>query len=274
MLEEFFKIIDPTTLNQQGADIGKQYRTGIYYVSDGSRDASKDLSVINKVFSEEKNKYGEKNKSVVTEIKPLRTFYEAEDYHQKYLDKNPSGYCHIDLDLIPKDILEIESVSSELIDDYEFDDCNYKYFTPEEKEEKLKRLSEIEFNVTQNSATEAPFTGKYDKFNEEGIFVDIVSGEPLFTSLDKFDSNCGWPSFTKTIDHDTVEENQDNSHGMVRTEVKSKIGKSHLGHLFDDGPIERGGKRYCINSASLRFIPVKNLKKEGYGEYYELFKNK
>ncbi|MEA4956124.1 MAG: peptide-methionine (S)-S-oxide reductase MsrA [Methanobrevibacter sp.] len=272
LLEEFFKIIDPTTLNQQGADIGKQYRTGIYYVSDGSRDASKDLSIINKVFSEEKNKYGEKNKSVVTEIKPLRTFYEAEDYHQKYLDKNPSGYCHIDLDLIPKDILEIESVSSELIDDYEFDECNYKYFTPEEKEEKLKRLSEIEFNVTQNSATEAPFTGKYDKFNEEGIFVDIVSGEPLFTSLDKFDSNCGWPSFTKTIDHDTVEENQDNSHGMVRTEVKSKIGKSHLGHLFDDGPIERGGKRYCINSASLRFIPVKDLKKEGYGEYYELFK--
>ncbi|BBL62738.1 hypothetical protein MARBORIA2_10680 [Methanobrevibacter arboriphilus] len=272
MIEEFFKIIDPTTLNQQGADIGKQYRTGIYYVSDGSREASKDLAIIKNVFSQEQKKHEGHNKSVVTEIKPLESFYEAEDYHQKYLDKNPSGYCHINLDLIPKDILEIETTSSELIDDYDFDECNYKYFTPEEKEERLKRLSSLEYEVTQKNATEAPGTGKYNDFNEEGIYVDVVSGEPLFTSLDKFDSGCGWPSFTKTIDDDVIDESKDTSHGMVRTELKSKIAKSHLGHVFDDGPIEKGGKRYCINSASLKFIPLKDLKKEGYGDYLQLFK--
>lgn len=272
LIEEFFKIIDPTTLNQQGGDIGKQYRTGIYYASDGSREASKDLAIINSVFSQEQKKHEDNNKSVVTEIKPLESFYEAEDYHQKYLDKNPSGYCHIDLDLIPKDILEIETTSSELIDDYDFDECNYKYFTPEEKEERLKKLSSLEYEVTQKNATETPGTGKYNDFNEEGIYVDIVSGEPLFTSLDKFDSGCGWPSFTKTINDDVIDKNKDTSHGMVRTELKSKIAKSHLGHVFDDGPIEKGGKRYCINSASLKFIPLKNLKKEGYGDYLHLFK--
>lgn len=176
------------------------------------------------------------------------------------------------MDLIPKDILEIETTSSELIDDYDFDECNYKYFTPEEKEERLKKLSSLEYEVTQKNATETPGTGKYNDFNEEGIYVDIVSGEPLFTSLDKFDSGCGWPSFTKTINDDVIDKNKDTSHGMVRTELKSKIAKSHLGHVFDDGPIEKGGKRYCINSASLKFIPLKNLKKEGYGVNLHLFK--
>lgn len=273
LLEEFFKIIDPTTLNQQGNDIGKQYRSGIYYSTDGSlEDSEEDLAVINKVFAEEQKKQKKFNKSVVTEVKPLKSFYAAEEYHQKYLEKNPAGYCHIDLSSLPEDILEIESTSSELIGDYDDEGCGYEDFTDEEKERKLKELSPIEYNVTQNSATETPGTGKYNDFTEEGIYIDIVSGEPLFTSLDKFDSKCGWPSFTKPINKNVISESEDTSHGMLRTELKSKIAKSHLGHVFDDGPIDKGGKRYCINSASLRFIPVSDLEKEGYGEYNYLFK--
>lgn len=273
LLEEFFKIIDPTTLNQQGNDIGKQYRTGIYYPSDGSlEDSEEDLAVINKVFAEEEKKQRKSNKLVVTEIKPLKSFYDAEEYHQKYLEKNPNGYCHIDLSSLPDDVLEIESTSSELIDDYDLEGCGYKDFTDEEKERKLKKLSHLEYNVTQNNDTEMPGTGEYNNFSEEGIYVDIVSGEPLFTSFDKFDSGCGWPSFTKPISENFISESDDTSHGMFRTEVKSKIAKSHLGHVFDDGPVDKGGKRYCINSASLRFIPVSDLEKEGYGEYKKLFK--
>lgn len=273
LLEEFFKIIDPTTLNQQGNDIGPQYRTGIYYSTDeGSEDSKEDLAIINGVFAEEQKKQKGFNKSVVTEIKPLKSFYDAEEYHQKYLEKNPTGYCHIDLSSLPEDILEIETTSSELIDDYNFEGCGYEDFTEEEKERKLKELSPLEYDVTQNNATEAPGTGKYNDFTEDGIYVDVVSGEPLFTSLDKFDSAWGWPSFTKPVSDHIIEENEDTSHGMVRTELKSKIAKSHLGHVFDDGPADKGGKRYCINSASLKFIPVSELEKEGYGEYSYLFK--
>lgn len=272
LLEKFFKIIDPTTLNQQGNDIGKQYRTGIYYSTDESESSENDLSIINNVLGEEQLKQKEFNKAVVTEVKPLESFYDAEEYHQKYLEKNPRGYCHIDLSKLPEDILEIESTSSELIDDYDIEGCGYEDFSEEEKERKLKELSPIEYDVTQNNATEAPGTGKYNNFVEEGIYVDVVSGEPLFTSIDKFDSGCGWPSFTKPIDEDIMSESKDTSHGMVRTELKSKIAKSHLGHVFDDGPSERGGKRYCINSASLRFIPASDMEKEGYGEYSYLFK--
>lgn len=264
ILEEFFKIIDPTSLNRQGGDIGNQYRTGIYY-SD-----KKDLAIINKVFENEQKKY---MNNIVTEIEPIDVFYEAEEYHQKYLEKNPRGYCHIDLSLIPKDILDIEDTTTELVDDYNFYDCSYKNFTPEEKEARLKELSQEEYEVTQNNATELPFSGKYNFHKEEGIYVDVVSGEPLFTSLDKFDSNCGWPSFTKPIAKDSMIEKKDTSHGMIRTEVKSKVAKSHLGHVFADGPKDKGGRRYCINSASLRFIPVSELEKEGYGEYVSLFKN-
>jgi methionine-R-sulfoxide reductase len=135
----------------------------------------------------------------------------------------------------------------------------------------ISRLSREQFRVTQQSATERPFENAYWDHDAPGIYVDIVSGEPLFSSLDKFDSDCGWPSFTKPVDPENVEERSDNTQGMSRTEVRSSHADSHLGHVFDDGPRDAGGLRYCINSASLRFIPLEELESEGYGEYLKLF---
>ncbi|WP_367300979.1 peptide-methionine (R)-S-oxide reductase MsrB [Leuconostoc carnosum] len=138
-------------------------------------------------------------------------------------------------------------------------------------DELKQRLTSEEYEVTQHAATERPFTGKYDQWWDDGIFVDIVSGEPLFSSIDKYDSGCGWPSFTKGIDDDNINRHVDHSLGMTRTEVTSSEAGSHLGHLFTDGPVDKGGLRYCINSASLRFVPKKDLEKEGYSQYLELF---
>jgi peptide-methionine (R)-S-oxide reductase len=137
--------------------------------------------------------------------------------------------------------------------------------------ETIARLTPEQFHVTQESGTERPFENEFWDHQEPGIYVDVVSGEPLFSSLDKFDSHCGWPSFTKPLESDHVEEFSDRTHGMVRTEVRSAHGDSHLGHVFDDGPSDKGGLRYCINSASLRFIPLDELESEGYGEYAKLF---
>lgn len=137
--------------------------------------------------------------------------------------------------------------------------------------EVIARLSPEQFRVTQQNATERPFDNSFWDYHEPGIYVDIVSGEPLFSSLDKFDSGCGWPSFTKPLEPENVEERVDTSHGMIRTEVRSSHGDSHLGHVFDDGPRNEGGLRYCINSASLRFIPLEELESEGYGEYRRPF---
>jgi methionine-R-sulfoxide reductase len=140
--------------------------------------------------------------------------------------------------------------------------------------EAVASLSPEQYVVTQRNGTEPPFENAYWDNHEPGLYVDIVSGEPLFTSFNKFDSNCGWPSFTKPIDAENVIENNDTTHGMVRTEVRSANGDSHLGHVFPDGPREEGGLRYCINSASLRFIPLEELESEGYGDYRKLFEEK
>ena len=137
----------------------------------------------------------------------------------------------------------------------------------------LAKLTPLQYRVTQDSATERPFDNAFNEHREPGLSVDIVSGEPLFTSLDKFDSHCGWPSFSRPADAANVIERHDASHGMLRTEVRSRHGDSHLGHVFDDGPRDRGGLRYCINSASLRFIALADLEKEGYGEYRRLFES-
>lgn len=138
--------------------------------------------------------------------------------------------------------------------------------------DKLKdKLSDISYKVTQENATEMPFTSPYDNFYEDGIYVDIVSGEVLFSSLDKYDAGCGWPSFTKTLNDKNIIEKTDLSHGMIRTEVRSKSADSHLGHVFPDGPKDKGGLRYCINGASLRFIPKDKMEEEGYGQYLDIF---
>ncbi|WP_105956054.1 peptide-methionine (R)-S-oxide reductase MsrB [Apilactobacillus quenuiae] len=140
------------------------------------------------------------------------------------------------------------------------------------KEDLKSVLTDEQYNVTQNAGTEMPFTNKYDDFFEDGLYVDIVSGEPLFTSRDKYNSGCGWPAFTKPVDQKNINSNLDTSHGMVRNEVKSSKADSHLGHVFPDGPKDKGGLRYCINSASLKFIPVDQLENSGYGEYLDIFK--
>ena len=139
------------------------------------------------------------------------------------------------------------------------------------KEALKQRLTEIQYEVTQNEVTERPFSGEYDEFFEEGIYVDVVSGEPLFSSKDKFDAGCGWPSFSRPIQNTTLTEKEDHKLNRVRTEVRSQKADSHLGHVFPDGPEELGGLRYCINSAALRFIPKADLEKEGYGEFLQYF---
>ena len=139
------------------------------------------------------------------------------------------------------------------------------------KQEAIRKLTSMQYNVTQESGTEPPFRNEFWNHKEKGLYVDIVSGEPLFSSLEKYDSGCGWPSFTKPLYNEHIQEKRDLSHGMIRTEVRSTEGDSHLGHVFNDGPRDQGGLRYCINSAALRFISKEDLEKEGYGEYRKLF---
>jgi len=239
LMNNFFDIIDPTSLNKQGNDIGTQYRTGIYYIN------NEDKQIIENFIKNISEKY---NKPIVVEVKKLENFYNAEEYHQKYLEKNPGGYCHINLSAPDR-------------------------YKKSSKEELKERLNDIQYNVTQNDETEQPFSSEYNKNFRDGIYVDIVSGEPLFSSLDKFDAGCGWPSFTKPINPKHIKEKEDFSHNIHRTEVRSSFGDSHLGHVFEDGPKDKGGLRYCINGAALRFIPKEDLQKEGYGEFLYLFEN-
>lgn len=144
-----------------------------------------------------------------------------------------------------------------------------KKYIKKSKEQLKEELTELQYKVTQENATEAPFTNEYDNFNEKGIYVDITTGEPLFLSSDKFNSGCGWPAFSRPISRKVIKEKIDKSHGMIRTEVRSNTGDAHLGHVFTDGPDELGGLRYCINSASLKFIPMDKMKDAGYEQYLE-----
>ena len=237
LLLAYFYVIDPTVQNRQGNDRGSQYQTGVYYTNESARETVKRIAEIERGRSEK----------FFVEIGPLKNYYPAEEYHQDYLEKNPGGYCHID----------VSRAADPVIDGSLY---------PKPDEETLRSLlTADQYAVTQEGMTERAFSNEYfDKF-DRGIYVDVATGEPLFSSRDKFESGCGWPSFTKPISADVVNYKEDLSYNMRRTEVRSRMGKSHLGHVFDDGPRDRGGLRYCINSLAIRFIPEADMEKEGYG---------
>ena len=241
LLSLFYEAIDPTSVNKQGNDKGIQYRTGIYYTD------TDDRPLVEKSLAELQERLG---KPVAIESGPLENYCPAEGYHQQYLDKNPGGYCHIGTAAFEKAARAV---------------VNPADYSPPNKADLNDILTAEQYNVTQKSATEPPFRNEYWDTFAPGIYVDITTGEPLFASADKFDSGCGWPSFSKPVDPNVVREQSDLSHGMIRTEVKSRVGQAHLGHVFNDGPKENGGLRYCINSASLRFIPRQDMEQEGYG---------
>lgn len=246
LLLAYFYVIDPTVKNRQGNDIGSQYQTGIYYADEQSRETAQ------RIYDLEKSRRTEFH----VELEPLVNFYPAEEYHQDYLQKNPNGYCHI-----PR--AEIELFSK-----LKIDPGDYRKPAAEAIRD---RLTAEQYRITQENGTERPFKNEFWNKFEKGIYVDIVTGEPLFSSTDKFESGCGWPAFSKPIEAPAVIERQDNSHGMRRTEVRSRAGDSHLGHVFEGDPDSPNGVRYCINSAALRFIPYEKMEAEGYGYLLSVF---
>lgn len=261
LLTYFFKVVDPTSLNRQGNDRGAQYRSGIYY-----RDPA-DKATIEQVVAGEQKKYSAK---IVTEVVPLRNYYVAETYHQKYLVKNPNGYCHIDLKSLDKDPMNKKNVKAKA--DKQPQSVVGKTYQKPSPEEIKNKLTELQYQVTQKDGTESPFNNEYWNNHEAGIYVDVVTGEPLFSSRDKFDSGTGWPSYTQPIAPEAVTVRTDKKLFMERVEVRSSVGDSHLGHLFNDGPADKGGLRYCMNSASLRFVPLAKMAEEGYADLIRLVK--
>ena len=335
LLEAFFRSIDPTSVNKQGNDRGTQYRSGIYWIDES------DVPAIEAAVARVQAHY---SKPLATEVLPLGNFTDAESYHQDYLDKNPFGYCHVDLGDADR---FVEEKLAECVDGSEEaggykdstgptaagrykDGANHtdardgrdgadssgardlkngadptgagefgngtdpaggacqlspkainawqafvidkrlaresrRYQKPTDAE-LFGKLTPQQFDVTQNAATDAPFSHPYDEEFEPGIYVDVVTGEPLFFSQDKYDAGCGWPSFTRPISQAVIDESLDTSIPyMPRTEVRSHGGDSHLGHVFTDGPVNEGGLRYCINGNALRFVPKADMAKEGYG---------
>lgn len=249
ILDHFFTIIDPTSLNKQGNDRGTQYRSGVFFTDPA------DQEVIDQVVKEQQERFDDK---IVTEIEPLTSYTLAEEEHQDYLEKNPDGYCHVEFDS-----LEDQEIPS-LIDAAD-------YPKPSDKELKAK-LTDDQYKVTQGNDTEAAFSNEYWDTFEDGIYIDVATGEPVFSSKDKYDSQCGWPSFTQPITPEVVTEYKDKSFNMVRVEVRSRAGDSHLGHVFEDGPKDKGGLRYCINSAAIDFVALEDMESEGYGYLTSLVK--
>lgn len=247
LLEIFFRSIDPTDPDGQFHDRGPSYHTAIFYMDEQQKKEAEDY-----IQELESRKWFDK--PIVVPIKPAMPFYVAEDYHQDYYKNNSFRY----------NLYYRGSGREAFIK-------NNWYKNRYNKEELRERLTPTQYRVTQENGTEMPYDNEYDEHFEEGIYVDIVSGKPLFSSKDKFNSGCGWPAFSKPIAKGSVYENEDTSHNMYRIEVRSTSADSHLGHVFEDGPEELGGLRYCINSAALRFVPKSQMAEEGYGKYLKLF---
>jgi peptide methionine sulfoxide reductase msrA/msrB len=246
LLEQYWQQIDPTDPGGQFNDRGQSYRTAIFY----HNEKQQRLAEESKQALAESGRF---QKEIVTEILPAAPFYVAEEKHQQYHRKNPFHY----------NLYKEGSGRARFIRE------NWKKVKSDEQ--LRNELTELQYEVTRNNATEPPFDNEYWDNKEEGIYVDIITGEPLFSSLDQYDAGCGWPSFTKPLQRMELEEKLDTSYGMRRIEVRAKTSDSHLGHVFDDGP-GPDGARYCINSAALRFIPKEKLADEGYGQYEKLFK--
>jgi len=240
LLLAYFYVIDPTVENRQGNDIGTQYQTGVYYTNDKAKETVERIAEIERSRSRE----------FFVEIGPLLNYYPAEEYHQNYLEENPLGYCHVPLEEI------------QLFSKLRIDPGDYQKPAAETIRDKL---TEQQYHVTQENGTEAAFQNEFWNQFEKGIYVDVVTGEPLFSSTDKFESGCGWPAFSKPIEGPSIVALEDYSHGMYRIEVRSRAGNSHLGHVFTNDPESPNGVRFCINSASLRFIPYDEMEAEGYG---------
>jgi peptide methionine sulfoxide reductase msrA/msrB len=239
LLFAYFHVIDATIKNAQGNDRGTQYQTGVYYNDAASQATVTRIAAIERARSDK----------FVVEIEPLERFYDAEEYHQDYLDKNPMGYCHISPN-------EMRSASEMIVDPGDY---------PRPTDAQIREmLTDLQFEVTQNDGTERALANEYWDNHADGLYVDVVTGEPLFSSADKFDSGTGWPSFTQPIDENTIRLIVDRSFLMKRTEVRSRAGNSHLGHVFYNDPTSPNGVRYCINSAALRFIPLDAMEAEGY----------
>ncbi|MBN1545944.1 MAG: peptide-methionine (R)-S-oxide reductase MsrB [Syntrophaceae bacterium] len=259
LLDYFWRHIDPTDAGGQFVDRGPQYRSAIFYQTDEEKrlaQKSKESLAVSGHFK----------KSIVTEILKLSHFYEAEKYHQDYYLKKPLRYKFYRfnsgrdrfLERVwgqEKDVIEMPAPS--------------KWHKPDDKTLRAT-LTPLQYKVTQENGTEPAFHNEYWDNKRQGIYIDIVSGEPLFSSVDKYDSGTGWPSFTKPLEPGNIVSKEDNTFFLKRTEVRSQLGDSHLGHVFDDGPPPTG-LRYCLNSAALRFIPREDLEKEGYGQYLKLF---
>ena len=269
LLNLYFDIIDPYSINKQGNDRGPQYRTGIYYTNEVDGQIAQNFIA---------EKQAATDRKIVVELEPVKNFFPAEEYHQDYLEKNPFGYCHISRDKFRK---AATSVDTSLIPNLgetvkpedevsQLPSLEQERYPRPSNEVLQERLSPLQYDVAVKAATERPFFNEFWDNHEAGLYVDIATGEPLFLSTDKFDSGCGWPSFTKPIATELVTELVDTSHGMVRTEVRSRSGDIHLGHVFDDGPLATGGLRYCINSASLRFVPKNEMEAAGYGDLLPL----
>jgi len=249
ILFSYFYVIDPTVINRQGPDAGSEYQTGIYYTNEAAKE------VIDRVVAIESQRYPQ----IVVEIEPLEVFYEAEEEHQHYLDKNPDGVCSISQG-------QIDWMKQILVDPA-------PHLRPSQEEIRA-RLTPLQYQVTQEDYTEEPYNNEYWDHFEKGIYVEIVSGEPLFSSLDKFESPCGWAAFSKGIDVNTFFFAPDFSTGEMRIEVRSRAANSHLGHMFQHDPDSPTGNRFCINSAAIRFVPYEEMEQEGYGYLSFLFDQK